>query len=90
MTAVAYQLRGHSLVDGALGTRVDQKGEVGVAVDIDEARRDDQPLGVDLVLAPECLTECASIISTLSPAIPTSADAAEDCLRTVHDRAAPV
>ena len=51
MPAVAHKLRGHSLVDRALGARIDQKGKVGVAVDIDEARRDDKPLGVDHVPA---------------------------------------
>ena len=51
VTAVAYQLRGYALVDRALGARIDQKGKVGVAVNIDEARRDDKPLGVDHVPA---------------------------------------
>ena len=49
--AVADKLRGDALVDGALCTRVYEKGEVGVAVDIDESRGYDKPLGVDLVFA---------------------------------------
>ena len=52
MPAVSNKLGGHSLIDGALCARVDQKGEVGVAVDIDEARGYDKALGVDLVFAP--------------------------------------
>ena len=51
VAAVADELGGHALIDGALGAGVDEKGEVGVAVDIDEAGGYDEALGVDLVVA---------------------------------------
>ena len=41
VTTVADELGGDTLGDGALGRRVDDDGQVGVAVDVDEARGDD-------------------------------------------------
>ena len=40
--ALADDLRGHALVDLAFGTAVDQQGEVGMGVQIDEAGGDGQ------------------------------------------------
>ena len=46
--AVADHLGGHALVHGAHRPRIDQQRVVGVAVDVDEARRDVEPARVDL------------------------------------------
>ena len=48
VTAVADDLRGHPLVDGADRPRVHQQGVVGVAVHVDEARRHGEAPGVEL------------------------------------------
>ena len=48
--AVADDLRRHALVNGARRARVDEEREVGVAVDVDEAGRDDLAGRVDLPL----------------------------------------
>ncbi len=50
--AVPDDLGGDALVDGARRPRIDEEGEVGVAVDVDEAGRDDLAGGVDLPVAP--------------------------------------
>ena len=69
-----------------MGARVNEKGEVGVAVDIDEARRDDQPLGVDLVPAPGPVERTYDLDAVLcNPEVGGSAGTAG----AVHDRAAP-
>ena len=47
-SAFAEDHRSDALADHALGVAVDQDGVVGVVVDVDEAGRDDESLGVDL------------------------------------------
>ena len=48
--ALAEHLGRHALADLALGVAVFEQQVVGVRVHVDEAGRDDQPLGVDLAL----------------------------------------
>lgn len=48
VTAVAHELRGHALSDGALGEWVDDEGQVRVAVDVDEPRRNDAAARIDV------------------------------------------
>ena len=50
VAAVADQLGGDALGDGALGARVDEEGVVGVAVDVDEAGGDDHARCVEAAL----------------------------------------
>ena len=45
--ALAADERGHPLADGALGPGIDEKTDVGVVVDVDEAGRDGQTVGDD-------------------------------------------
>ena len=49
MTAVADQDCRDTLSESALRPTIDGEGEVGVTVHVDDARRDHEPGGVDLV-----------------------------------------
>ena len=46
-SAMADDLGGHALADLAFGLGIDRQGEVGMGLDVDEARRDREPCGVD-------------------------------------------
>ncbi|MGA2530940.1 MAG: hypothetical protein ABSG36_17495 [Acidimicrobiales bacterium] len=49
MAAVAYELRGDSLAECALSSPVNDERKIRMTMYVDEARRYDKTLGIDLV-----------------------------------------